>query len=50
MAAAYCANMAGSSDVLNRALIGVDAIVAAHGVPSDNMLAMLFHSPKVCPR
>lgn len=47
MAAIYSANLAGSPEALYKATIGVDAIIASHGVPSNNALAMLFSHPRV---
>ena len=47
MAAIYSANLAGSPGALLRASVGVDALIAAHGVPSDPALAMLFAHPRV---
>lgn len=50
IAAVYCSNLAGSEGAIMRAMVGVDAIIASRGVPSNNVLAMLFPSPKVCSR
>lgn len=47
IAAVYCSNLAGSEGAVMRAMVGVDAIIASRGVPSNNVLAMLFPSPKV---
>jgi hypothetical protein len=47
VAAVYSANLAGSPGALLRASVGVDALIAAHGVPSDPALAMLFSHPRV---
>lgn len=47
VAAIYSANLSGDPEALYKATIGVDALIAAHGVPSDDALAMLFSHLRV---